>query len=456
MKNYPVYILSIAILTGIGFGFSSCKEDEPPAKPKLSFAQSSMTVSENDGVIEVELLLDKPYGKDLNVEYDLGGSASDQDAVGTANADYEVVGDHGVVVIESGQTSGVIQLEIYNDAGFEEDETIEISVMDVNTSDVELTADDEIEVTISNDDVALQLSFAAQTMSVEESGDSILVELLLDKPAPQDITIAYTLSGTATDSITAFNAKSNPDYYIDGVSGQATFKAGETKAVIEIELYSDLIIEDPVQSTPAFDPETIVITVSNPNGIQMADNTMEISLMQEDGLVVLLAWEAPKDTLKADMDLILRVGETTSSWLGILTGSAAGSFEGPEYIFIPTALDFPAYGLSYVYYEGTYDTLDFAAVFIDLVDGTLEPEANTLTYEARYTKVNKNKWEDADNTIVVQTFEKVSGAFTTPSAIQVPASGSRTRSRDLFTSSMPRHQMKSAGRINYVLQKYLN
>lgn len=456
MKKYPVYILSIATLIGIGFGFSSCKEDEPPAKPKLSFAQSAMTVSENDGVIEVELLLDKSYGKDLSVEYTLGGTASDQDAVGTASADYEVVGDHGVVVIESGQTSGVIQLEIYNDAGFEEDETIEISIMDVNTSDVELTADDEIEITISNDDVALQLSFATQTMSVKESGDSILVELLLDKPAPQDITVEYTLSGTATDSITAFTNESSPDYYIDGVAGQATFKAGETKAVIEIQLYTDLIIEDAVPSTEAFDAETIVITVSNPNGIQMTDNTMEISLVQEDGLIVLLAWEAPVDTLKADMDIILRVGETTSSWLGILTGSAAGSFEGPEYIFIPTALDFPAYGLSYVYYEGTYDTLDFAAVFIDLVDGALEAEANTLTYEARYTKANKNKWEDAETTIVVQTFEKANGAFTTPSAIQVPASGSRTRSRDLFTSSMPRHQMEPAARTADLFRKYLN
>lgn len=456
MKKYPVYILSIATLIGIGFGFSSCKEDEPPAKPKLSFAQSAMTVSENDGVIEVELLLDKSYGKDLNVEYTLSGTASDQDAVGTANADYEVVGDHGVVVIESGQTSGVIQLEIYNDAGFEEDETIEISIMDVNTSDVELTADDEIEITISNDDVALQLSFATQTMSVKESGDSILVELLLDKPAPQDITVEYTLSGTATDSITASSAKSSPDYYIDGVAGQATFKAGETKAVIEIQLYSDLIIEDAVPSTEAFDAETIVITVSNPNGIQMTDNTMEISLLQEDGLIVLLAWEAPVDTLEADMDLILRVGESTSSWLGILTGSVTESFEGPEYVFIPTALDFPAYGLSYVYYDGTYDTLDFAAVFIDLVDGALEPEENVLTYEARYTKVNKNKWEDARNTIVVQTFEKANGAFTTPSAIQVPESGSRTRSRDLFTTSMPRHQMEPAARTANVFRKYLN
>ncbi|MGC1243759.1 MAG: Calx-beta domain-containing protein [Chryseosolibacter sp.] len=453
MKNYPAYILSIATLIAVGIGFTSCKEDEPPAKPKLAFAQPTMTVSENDGVIEVELVLDKAYGKDLNVEYDVGGTASDQDAVGSANADFEVVGDHGVVVIESGQTSAVIQLEIYNDAGFEEDETIELSVMDVNTSDVEVTTDDEIEITISNDDIALQLSFAAQTLTVDEAGDSVLVELLLDKPAPQDIVIGYTLSGTATDSLTAFTAKTNPDYYIDGKAGEVTFRAGETKAFIEVELYSDLIIEDGVPATDPFDPETIVITVSNPNGIQMSDNTMEISLAQEDGLIVLLAWPAQKDTLKADMDIILRVGQTTSSWYGILTGAATESYQSPEFIFLPNAINYPAYGLSYVYYDGTFDTLDFEVVFIDLINSALEPEANALTYEARYTKVNKNKWNDASTTVVVQTFEKSGDAFTTPSQIQVPTSGSRTRSGDRFNAAMRRSQIGPA-KLYDVLKNY--
>ena len=130
MKNYAALILSVAVLVGAALGLSSCKDDEPPVPPKLSFAESAMTVNEDIGVIDVELVLDKPYSRDLNVEYTLGGTASDQDAVGTANADYEVVGTHGVVVIESGATSGTIKIEIYSDAAFEDDETIEISIID--------------------------------------------------------------------------------------------------------------------------------------------------------------------------------------------------------------------------------------------------------------------------------------------------------------------------------------
>src|SRR5688500_1515326 len=119
MKKYTAFILTIALILAVGFGISSCKDDEPPAKPKLSFADTEMTVGEDDGTIEVQVGLDKAYSQDLNIEDELGGTASDQDVVGTANADYEVVGDHGVVVIESGETTGVIELQIYSDAAFE-------------------------------------------------------------------------------------------------------------------------------------------------------------------------------------------------------------------------------------------------------------------------------------------------------------------------------------------------
>ena len=61
MKNYDAYILSITTIIAVGFGFSSCKDDEPAAKPKLSFSQSTMTVNEGDGTIDVELVLDKGH-----------------------------------------------------------------------------------------------------------------------------------------------------------------------------------------------------------------------------------------------------------------------------------------------------------------------------------------------------------------------------------------------------------
>src|SRR5688572_21148395 len=239
MKKYAAFFLSIAILAAMVIGISSCKEDEPPTPPKLSFAESSMTVPEDEGVIEVEVVLDKPHGKDLTIEYDLDGTASDQDIVGTALADYQINGDHGVVVIESGETTGVIEIQILNDGTYEENETIDISIVDINTSDVELTAEDEMEITITSEDAAVQLSFSNQTMTVNEADREVEVALVLDKPAPQDLTFQYELSGSATDSLIA-NDEMAADYKIMGTHGQFVIGAGQTSGVINIRLYSDL------------------------------------------------------------------------------------------------------------------------------------------------------------------------------------------------------------------------
>lgn len=453
MKKYAAFFLSIAILATMAFGISSCKEDEPPTPPKLSFAESSITVPEDEGVIEVEVVLDKAYSKDLTIEYDLAGTASDQHDVGTALADYQVNGDRGVVVIESGETTGIIEIQILNDGTYEETETIEISIVDINTSDVELTADDEMEITITSEDAAVQLSFSNQTMIVNEADREIEVTLVLDKPAPQDLTFEYELSGSATDSLIA-NEDMAADYKIIGTHGQFTIAAGQTSGAIDIRLYSDLGIEDANPNTEPLEPETIIITVASTNGVTMPDNEAQISVEQEDGVLVALFWPDPTETDSADMDLLLRVGTTTTNWLGVIAGSAEGSFTGPEVIFFPNAINFPAYGLSYTYYAGTLDPLTFEAVFIDFIDGAVEPPENTLSYEATYTAANKNAWENVSSTKVVQTFEKTETGFTTPTAITVPATGSRVGSHDNFTSNLRRGDSQWSNNLDTILKRY--
>ena len=459
MKNYAALILSTTIVIGLGFGFSSCKDDEPPAKPKLSFAQSAMTVGESDGVIEVELVLDKPYSKDLTIEYDLGGTASDQDAVGTANADYEVVGDHGVVVIESGETSGIIELEIFEDGAFESDETIEISIMDTNTADVEVTADDEIVITISNDDAQLVASFATTTMTVNENDgpDPLLVTVQLDNPATSDITIEYTLPivqgeniRMAVDSTSA--AGSEPrrpyDYYIDGVSGELVIPAGETSADIRIQVVSDLYFEG---------DETIQIELTGSNSaIIGTSNTMTITVEQEDGKVIGLLWD-PSHT-DVDMDMFLFVGddietlEFPGSLLALSINASTDIQE--EVIFLPTVLtsdiEEAAFGLSYVYYEGTASPMNFEVHFVDLVEGEFEPDADRDIFPATYTAANLNEWdkETGNDPIIVQTFRIVTGDYIELTDITVPDAGSRMKGQKL-PDGLQKSQWKPSRRLSF-------
>jgi Calx-beta domain len=454
MKNFAALILSITLLLALGFAFSSCKDDEPPAKPKLSFAETEISVDEDDGMLEVELTLDKPYSKDLRIEYELGGTASDQDVVGTTGADYEVVGDHGVVEIESGETTGVIKLDIYGDAGFEPDETIVISIMDTNTDEIELTADDEAEVTIKNDDEQLTASFANTTSTVNEDDgvDGVIqIPVQLDKPAAQNVTITYTLDGSAWDSLYAFNQqpkipRSYYDYYAKGTTtyangittGQIVISSGQTSGNIELQIYTDFIFEN---------DETIEIQLTASNDTQVGTNSkMTITLEQQDGKVIALVWD--ESYTDVDMDMFLWIGETADNLDGVLASAINASTSPQELIFIPKIvtddISTAAFGLSCVYYSGTADPMNFEVHYVDFTNGALEAEADRNVFSATYTLTNINQWDQngAATPAIVQTFNLTGGVYSDFTDITVPSSGSRIRTHRL-PAQLQRHRLGS-------------
>lgn len=302
MKKNIILLLSLFAVIATSIGLSSCKDDEPPpAKPLLSFAASTMTVNEADGIIEVEVTLDKPASEDIVVGYSLKGTAKSKASVAAGEAyDYEIMSVAGKIEIAKGETTGTIELKLYSDLGIEDPETIEIKIEDVDSENIEITREDDLEVTIE----------------------------------------------------------------------------------------------------------------------------------QEDGMLIILNWPAPDAGNQADMDIIVRVGDNTTTWEGILTGSTQGGFESPEFIFLPHALEYAAYGISYVYYEGTLDPLEFEATFVEFIDGDFEPEGQEVTYPGTYTAANKNPWtnETIESTLVVQTFVKSGTGFSEISDISEAETGSRMRS----------------------------
>lgn len=290
-----------------------------------------------------------------------------------------------------------------------------------------------------------KLSLAKATMSALESDKTIDVEFMLDRSYSGDIKITYTLKGTATDKAAA--GKNPYDYEMLGTYLEATIKAGETTGKAQIKVYSDLSFED---------DETIILTIKNTDteDIEITrQDEIEITLAQEDGIVVLLQWPTPSTAGQADMDIILWAGSSISKFDGIIGASDFISFAGPELLIIPKAIEFSAYGLGYVYYDGTLNPLDFTVTFIDFAGGVVEPKANQQEFKKSYTLGNLNKWTDANTTQVVQTIQKTSTGFSSPSDITVPVSGSRISGTPLFPSEFTRK--KSRNTIPAVLQSYL-
>ena len=121
--------------------------------PKLSFASSEMTVKESDGTIEAQLVLDKPASKDITIDYKVSGTAKDEVAAGnTAPSDYTINGTYGEVVIAKGETTGSISFELYSDSDVEADETIIFAIDKVDSDEIEITRDDDITITVTQED----------------------------------------------------------------------------------------------------------------------------------------------------------------------------------------------------------------------------------------------------------------------------------------------------------------
>jgi hypothetical protein len=153
MRKYSVLFLSALTLGSFVFVFTSCDDDEPPAKPLLSFSTAEMTVKESDANLEIQIILDKPASEDLTIEYSIAGTAKDDVSAGTtAPADYEVISDYLELEIPKGETVGIIELDLFSDSDLEDDETIELSIEEVNSENIEITRDDEIVITVQQED----------------------------------------------------------------------------------------------------------------------------------------------------------------------------------------------------------------------------------------------------------------------------------------------------------------
>jgi hypothetical protein len=154
MRTYrALLIIAISTLTLFSLVLSSCKEDEPPTKPKLSFSEATKTLNESDGEIEIKIKLDKGAFEDVIVGYELSGTALDKVTAGTTKSyDYEITSDYLETEIVKGDSIGIIKLKLFSDLEIEEDETIVISITETDSENIEITRNDDIKITVKQED----------------------------------------------------------------------------------------------------------------------------------------------------------------------------------------------------------------------------------------------------------------------------------------------------------------
>ncbi|MYB91808.1 MAG: hypothetical protein F4Y09_09590, partial [Rhodothermaceae bacterium] len=200
----------------------------------IRFASSKSSVNEDGGRHKVEILFHHPVRSPMLIKYTLGGNATD-------GIDYYITSAMGV---PRRLTSVNLPVDIIDDAKDEHDEKIVLTL----TSDgigYELGSSREHTVTIVDNDPTVY--FASATSSAEEGIGTQNVRVTLASAPASDLTLSYTLSGTAVEGT---------DYTIKD-SGSVPVSAGATSVNIPVAITDDSEIEP---------DEDIILTLTSATG----------------------------------------------------------------------------------------------------------------------------------------------------------------------------------------------
>jgi len=206
-----------------------------PTATSIVFAEHDSSELEWVGtaaVVDV-LLVNPQAGQSYTVDYAaIGGTARD-------GVDYSLA--PGTLTFNPGETTKTISIDITNDGLDESDETIILELSNPTGPGVYVF---NARHTYTIVDPRPEISFAAESSSGIEDGRPVFIEVVLSNPYPETVAIDYAATGgTATNGA---------DY--DLPPGTLTFAPGVVSQHITFIVVNDW----------QWEPETIVLTLSNP------------------------------------------------------------------------------------------------------------------------------------------------------------------------------------------------
>jgi Calx-beta domain-containing protein len=220
--------------------------DAEIALPTISFNNSTLNISENiSPTMTLRAKLSEPAPANLAIPITISGTA-------TNGADFSTT--YSKISIPAGITEGTILIDMIDDAVWDPNETITITMQadSNNPPNYLLGTPSQMTITITDDDAEPpRVSFSKSSSLCKEYAASVgcYVYVELDKAAPGDVDldIAFNHLSTATPG---------EDYTTD--SSTATIRAGRDNAYFKITPINDDIAED---------AETITLKLIIPEGI---------------------------------------------------------------------------------------------------------------------------------------------------------------------------------------------
>ena len=223
--------------------------------PRVFFALPGQIQFEDfDGPIEV--VLSSPTYQTVTIYYSLSGIALGD------GVDYAI--DPSPLVIPSGLTSALINVDVTDDVMDEDDEIFQVTLGTVENATKDLP--DVHTWTIVDNDLPPEVFFTWEEQSADESIGSMTVEVQLNTASSKEVTIPFSVGGIATR---------DSDYTID--STPLVIPIGELTASTKIVVNEDKLVGEV--------DETIVLTIQTPTnatrGIPYIHTATITSILEE-------------------------------------------------------------------------------------------------------------------------------------------------------------------------------
>ncbi|CCI03111.1 CARDB domain-containing protein [Microcystis aeruginosa] len=234
--------------------------DDLPVYGKLSFSNAQFTVQEDGGAILAVTVI-RTEGSDGNV----GATINLTDGTAIAPGDYN---NASVTVnFTQGETSKTIVIPIVNDAIYEPDETINLTLTNP-TGGATLGSQTTATLTILDNDPPQQgiLSFSQSSYSINENGTAV-TQVTVMRSGGSD--------GEVSATINLFNGSATAPSDYNSSPIIVNFANGETSKTVVIPIVNDTVYEA---------NETINLTLSNPTGgaIIRGQNTAVVTIVDDD------------------------------------------------------------------------------------------------------------------------------------------------------------------------------
>lgn len=254
--------VTLTLAAGVGYTMDSTAttatlyitDNDSSAMASVGFKDTTSTVDETIGLRDVEVTLSAAQTVPVTAEFVVGGGTAVADDVDwtwvdTDNGNAPLT--RGILTFAPGVISKMVRIRVKNDGIVEGSETAILELRNVNRARLS-TSRNKHTVTITDANNPLprvRLTVPASRRS-ELDGTEPMLMAVLDRAMTSAVSVAYSLSGTATQG---------SDYTL--APGTLTFAAGETVKLLPIQLLNDGVAEL---------SETIVVTLASPIGAELS------------------------------------------------------------------------------------------------------------------------------------------------------------------------------------------